>query len=355
MDLVTRNIHVVTLVLLAIALTAVLYLLSGILIPFVLAAFLTVLFKPAITWLHKKGAPTIVGLLVVLIISMGAIWGLSTIVALGVESAVDKAPEYTLKLKGLRTEFQRVAGRTMAQFLGKPTVVKLDQILSPENAVSFVTNFVGTAITIASDGALVLLYMVFMTLGGKYFPDKMHAALTAAKAPELGKVYASVNDKVLKYLRVKTLFNLINGAVTFTVLTLFGVDFAPALGLLAFLFSYIPNIGSLITTVIPGVIALVQFESLPHALLIVGTLIVLQNIVGNFLEPRAMGSSLDISPTVVLFSLVFWGWMWGIVGMILSVPIMAILKTVMEQFPVTQPLAILMSNRAPQVTEPTAR
>ena len=95
-------------------------------------------------------------------------------------------------------------------------------------------------------------------------------------------------------------------------------------------------------------IALVQFESLPQALLIVGILVVLQNIVGNVLEPRAMGSSLDLSPTVVLFSLVFWGWMWGLAGMVLSVPIMAILKTVMEQFPTTRPIALLMANKAPQ-------
>lgn len=351
MDNTTRNIGLSTLIIAVIAVAAVMYVLRDILIPFVLAAFLAVLFKPLILMLRQRGAPTWAGLLIVLIISGGAIWGLSAIVSFGIESIIDKTPEYTERIRGLILDFQRMAGRTTGQILGRPTILKLDRLFSSENFVAIVTSSVGSALSIIADGAMVLLYLVFMTLGSEYYPAKQGAALRLMQMPELSAVYASINGKVLKYLRIKTIFNLINGIVHFAVLSIFSVDFAPLLGLLAFLFNYLPNIGSIITTVAPGIVALIQFGSLPHALLIVAILVVLHYIIGNVLEPRAMGLTLNLSPTAVLFTLVFWGWMWGIVGMILSVPIMAILVTIMEHFQVTQPIAILLSHRAP--LEPT--
>lgn len=351
MDNTTRNIGLQTLIIAIIAIAAVMYVLSDILIPFVLAAFLTVLFKPMVTFLRKRGAPTWAGLIIVLIITAGAVWGLSIIISFGLESVIDKTPEYTEKVRALIVEFQRFAGRTTGHILGRPTILKLDKFFTPENVVSIISSSVGSVLSILADGVLVILYLVFMTLGSEYFPAKINASFRLMQMPELGVVYASINNKVLKYLRIKTIFNLINGLIHFVVLSIFSVDFAAVFGLLAFLFNYIPNVGSLITTVLPGIVILIQFGSLPYALMIVGILVVLHNIVGNFLEPRAMGVSLNLSPTVVLFTLVFWGWMWGIVGMILSVPIMAILVTVMEHFPVTQPVAILLSHRAPM--EPT--
>lgn len=351
MDNTTRNIGISTLIIAVIGVAAVMYVLRDILIPFVLAAFLTVLFKPLILMLRQRGAPTWAGLIIVLIISAAAIWGLSMIISFGIESIIDKTPEYTQKVRSLIVDIQRFAGRTTGQILGRPTVLKLDKFFTSENVVAILTSSVGSALSIIADGALVLLYIVFMTLGAEYYPAKQGAALRLMQMPELGAVYASINEKVLKYLRIKTIFNLINGIVQFAVLSIFSVDFAPLLGLLAFLFNYLPNIGSFITTVIPGIVALIQFGSLPYAILIVAILVVLHNIIGNVLEPRAMGITLNLSPTVVLFTLVFWGWMWGIVGMILSVPIMAILVTIMEHFQITQPIAILLSHRAP--LEPT--
>ena len=100
-------------------------------------------------------------------------------------------------------------------------------------------------------------------------------------------------------------------------------------------------------TVMPGWVTAIQFESLGYAIIVVLVLIVVQNLIGNVIEPKVMGENLNLSPVVILFSLVFWGWMWGIVGMVLSVPIMAIIKTIMEQFPTTRPIAVLMGNGVP--------
>ena len=334
-----------------IAIGTVLYVLHAILIPIVLAAFLAVLFKPTVSWLRSKGAPTWFGLIIVLVISGGAIYGISAIVSLGIDSAIAKAPEYSEKLSRLLSETERTIGSYTGKVFGTGTKTKLFEIVSADRAIEFATSWLGKAFSIMIDGAFVLLFLIFMVLGGEHFPRKLATAFVGTNAFPLVDVYHTVNSKVLSYLRVKTLFNILNGLVMFVVLTIFGVDFAPVLALLAFLFNYLPNIGSFITTFLPFLVCSIQYEDIGYALLLVVVLVVLQNIVGNVLEPRAMGVSLDLSPVAVLFSLVFWGWMWGIVGMILSVPILAILKAVMEQFPTTRPLAILIGNRVPE-TEP---
>jgi len=339
------------LVLTAVAVAAALYVLHSILIPFVLAAFIAVLFKPIVTKLRSWGAPTWLGLIIVLILSGGAIYGVSAIVSLGIDSAIEKAPAYAEKVGRILGDVERSIGSYTGQILGSGTKTKLSQLVSADRAITVATSWLGTAVSIMVDGAMVLLFLIFMVLGGEYFPVKMEAAFRGTRAFPLVDVYHTINSKVLSYLRVKTMFNILNGLVMFAVLTIFGVDFAPVIALLAFLFNYLPNIGSFITTAIPFLVATIQYEDLGLSLLLVGILVVLQNIVGNVLEPRAMGQSLDLSPVAVLFSLVFWGWMWGIVGMILSVPILAILKAVMEHFPTTRPIAILIGNRVPSRDE----
>lgn len=338
------------LVLAVIAVAACLFVLRDILIPFVAAVFLAILFRPLIDVVKRIGAPTWVALLVVLGVSGAALWGISAIIGIGVDGAVAKAPEYSEKIQRLATS----AAQSVSQIPGGSEVLKhVDGIVTPEAGIAIASRWLSSAVSIVGDGVIALLYLVFIVLGSGNFGVKLRAAMNAAGTSDLVHVYMAVNDKVLKYLRTKTLFNLLNAAVVYGVLFVFGVDFAPVLAMLAFFFAYLPNIGSFITVVVSGAIVLIQFESPGQALLVVAILIVLANTIGNVLEPRAMGQSLNLSPLVVLFSLVFWGWMWGIVGMILSVPIMAVLTVVMEQFPTTRPIAILLGNSLPE-TKTTA-
>ncbi len=348
------NIGLSTLILSVIAVAAVLYVLHGILVPLALAGFLAIIFKPIVHLVRRRGLPSWVGILVVLIMAAGAIYGVSIIVSWGVQSAIEKGPEYAVKLKSVLSQAQAMVG-TIGGRLGEPSFKHLDDLVSAEQAMAMAGSWVGTAVSIIGDGALVLLFLIFMLLGGEDFPRKLAAAFPRNGSLDLVSVYQTVNVRVLKYLRIKTLINLFTGLVVYVVLAAFGVDFAAVIGLLAFLFNYIPNIGSFIMTVIPGTIAALQFDSIGYALIIVLVLIVIQNLIGNVAEPKIMGDHLDLSPVVVLFSLVFWGWMWGVVGMILSVPIMAILKTVMEQFPTTKPLAILMGSAVQTQTTAPAR
>ncbi|HDL18350.1 MAG TPA: AI-2E family transporter [Bacteroidetes bacterium] len=141
----------------------------------------------------------------------------------------------------------------------------------------------------------------------------------------------------------KTLISLATGLIATIILIVFGVDFAVVWGMLTFLLNYIPNIGSIIATAPPILVAFLQFDSFLRPLWITVLLLLVQMAMGNIIEPKFMGKSLDLSPLVVILFLIFWGFLWGIVGMILAVPIAATIKIVTANFPALRPVSVLMS------------
>ncbi|NQW29163.1 MAG: AI-2E family transporter [Ignavibacteria bacterium] len=348
MSISTRNINVATLVLAAIAIGAVLYVLRSILVPFVIAGFISILFRPLITLLRKWHVPTAISLLIVLVICAAAFWGIGTIVSYGVENVAQKSPLYAERIQHMGADASAWLKDISVRIFGTGLSVDFAQLINLSSITSTVSPWLGGVLGIITDAVLVLLFVVLLVLGVDVFPQKLSAAFRDVGGFDSVKIYLTVNEKVLRYLRVKTVFNLLNALCTWLILSLFSVDFAPLLSLLAFLFLFLPNIGSLICSVFIAGVTLVQFESAGYMMLVVGVIVVVQNIFGNVIEPKVMGYSLDLSPVVVLFSMLFWGWMWGIVGMILSVPIMAIITTVMENFPTTRPVAIMMRNQAPK-------
>ena len=159
--------------------------------------------------------------------------------------------------------------------------------------------------------------------------------------------------KILLLLFVVTFFtfvNLLQGIIFGTILWMFGVDFYFVWGFLCFFSHYVPNFGSLISTILPGLLAFLQFDNIITPIIIIILLIVVQNVIGNILEPKYLGDQLNLSPLLLLVSLIFWGYVWGIVGMILSVPIMSMLKITLSKFENTKSISILMSyNKEPGI------
>jgi predicted PurR-regulated permease PerM len=168
-------------------------------------------------------------------------------------------------------------------------------------------------------------------------------AFSAERAKNISDSVNEIFAEVKKYIVGKTLINLLQAIIFGTILWLFGVDFYLVWAFLCFFSHYIPNIGSLISTILPTLTALLQFDSIITPIIIVILLIVVQNVIGNILEPKYLGDQLDLSPLLLLLSLIFWGYVWGIVGMILSVPIMSMLKITLSKFESTRSIAILMS------------
>lgn len=203
--------------------------------------------------------------------------------------------------------------------------------------LSALTGIFGNAFT-------VLLYLLFLLLEENMFPKKIRAMYPDNKKYEnINSIIAKIDHSIGEYIALKTVVSLVTGVLSYIALLFIGVDAPLFWAFLIFILNFIPTIGSLIATLFPTIFALLQFGEFTPGILVLAIVGTIQLIVGNILEPRVMGNSLNISPLVVFLTLAMWGVMWGITGMLLSVPITVILLIIMAEFPGTRPIAILLS------------
>jgi len=192
---------------------------------------------------------------------------------------------------------------------------------------------------------VVLIYLIFLIAERISLPGRVARAFGDEKAKEIMTVVESINRAVRDYIALKTFVSALQGLLSFAVLAAFGVEFAAMWGILIFLFNFIPYIGSFVAVSLPIVLSVLQYAEEPwKPLLITVLLLLIQRVVDNFIEPRLTGRKLGLSPLIVLLSLAFWGWLWGVVGMVLAVPLTVIGKIILENIRETKPMATLMSN-----------
>ncbi len=192
---------------------------------------------------------------------------------------------------------------------------------------------------------LIALYVAFLLLEQGSFEMKVRALFPKPeRAAHIRHVLADIERRIERYIWIKTLMSLLTAGLSYAVLWVMAVDYAEFWALIIFFFNYIPTVGSILAVALPALLTLVQFASISSFLAVVAPLAAIQFLVGNLLEPRLMGSQLNLSPLVVILSLSLWASIWGIAGMFLCVPIMVILLIILSQFNQTRPIAILMSS-----------
>ena len=196
------------------------------------------------------------------------------------------------------------------------------------------------------DAFLILLYVLFLLLEESVFNAKLDALYSDEKKKrKIVALFQKMDHSISKYLTLKTLVSLLTGVLSYFALLFIGID-APAFwAILIFVLNYIPTIGSLIATLFPAFFAVVQFGEFSPMVMVLISVGLIQVIVGNIIEPKVMGDSLNISSLVVILSLTIWGAIWGIMGMILSVPITVMMIVVFEEIPDLKPLAIMLSEK----------
>lgn len=212
----------------------------------------------------------------------------------------------------------------------------------------FVTSSVKIAIEslsgILSNSLLIFLYLIFIMLESSLFSKKIKLMYEGKKGYDnIQYILDNINNSMSRYISLKTITSLSTGVLSFIVLSLLGIDFAFFWAFLIFVLNYIPTIGSMIATFFPAVIALLQFGTFTNPLIVLVSIGSIQLLIGNVIEPKLMGNTLNVSPLVVLISLAFWGTIWGVTGMILSIPITIMIIISCSQFEATKWLAILLS------------
>lgn len=308
---------------------------GSILIPFLLAIFIAIICTPPLYWLQKIGLPKGAAILVIIIAILAIGVALTGVVGASVNDFSENLPTYRERLVGKTEELTEWLEEKGVEVSDKAVLEKFD----PGVAMSMVGRMLTSLTGVLSNAFLILLTVIFMLMEAAGLPNKLRKALDNPEESlsGLGQFTRSVN----RYLVLKTAFSIMTGIAVFIWLSILGVDYAVVWGILAFILNYVPNIGSIIAAIPAVLLALVQL-SVGSAVLTAAGYLAVNTVFGSILEPRIMGRDLGLSTLVVFLSLVFWGWVLGPVGMLLSVPLTMILRIALESSEDTRGLAILL-------------
>ncbi len=334
-DLELRVQTISQVVLASIAFAAALYWLAPVLIPFVLALFISMGLAMVVRWLVQRAKfPRHLALPLTLVLGVGALTGLGAVISGSVAQLAANGPEYAAQLSQL---IDRVLAFVPAEWstLGGDSASVLREI--PVSAVGdLLARTTNAVLNLLSQSLLVLIFVIFLLVG------------SSSDAPPEG-TFGEIRRSVESYLFSKIVISAFTGLLVGMTLGLLGVPLAMAFGVLAFLLNFIPNVGSLIATLLPLPVVMVSPEiSAGAAIAAIAVPAAIQGLMGNVIEPKWMGDSLDLHPIAILISLIFWGMLWGIVGMLLATPITAVVKIFLQKFEGSRPVAELMAGRMPQ-------
>jgi len=308
---------------------------ASLLVPFMLAAFLAIVFAPALNWLIDRRIPKWLALIIVIvaILILGAIVG--TVVGTSVTDFMENLPVYQERL-------EKMSGSLLVWLEGKG-INLTDQMVAENFNLGSVMNMVGKLLSglgnMLANAFMIILTVIFLLLEASFFPDKLRAAFGD---PETGfPRMKEWLESVKRYMFIKTWVSALTGISIGVLLWIIGVDYPVLWGLLAFILNFIPNIGSIIAAVPAVLLAVVQL-GLFEALLTAIGYVVVNTVYGNIVEPKFMGKGLGLSTLVVFVSLVFWGWILGPVGMLLSVPLTVTVKIALHANKETEWIAIIL-------------
>lgn len=302
-----------------------------VMVPFVLAILITVVVSPVfdfqvIRWRLPRWIAVITTLLIVL--ALLALLGYVLLDA--IQHMVRSASEYSQQVVELTAKMIAKLNAYHIQVDQARITADLETRLP-----GVMTQAAGTVTSLLSHGFLIVIFVVFLLIGRN--PNQQQQS----------GIYADVTSTIRRYLTTMTAIATATGVLVGLILGMLGLNMAWLFGLLVFLLMFIPNIGSIVATLLPIPVAVTQFQDPWMVLAVIVFPGAVHVAIGNLIAPRLMGSGLELHPVTVLLALAFWGLLWGIAGMVLAVPIVAILRIVLLRFETTRPLAEILSGRLP--------
>ena len=321
--------------------------LSHLLMPLALALFFAILLQPILAWFERKSWPFGLSLVVISLTSI------STVALIGLmiyETGVSLVKQQekllgqiNVKLQGIMEWVHRISG---LEINSGDIISSLGQMMSTD----WIIESSGTLAEFLGDftGIFVMTSLYLVLLLGGILKYEQYIQYLEKGDVEGGKNilqgFEQVKNSIVTYIKVKFFMSLCTGTGFGLVCWMFGIDFALFWGFLAFVLNFIPTVGSIVATIPPILLGLIQLSIIPALLFLALCLIAIQFFFGNFIEPKLLGASLSLNAVVVILGLVFWGYLWGVTGMILSVPMLVLLKVVLAQIPDAVLIVRLMGN-----------
>ena len=339
------TIKTILVILLIIAVLAVSKISGKVSIQILLSVFIFLLVLPLVSALEKGKFPSWLATVIAVLVIIAAVLFFVWFVFFSVDMLMQKVPDYATRINDLDGLLKSIASKWIeipedASFLSTLKIDWVGSVIMPTlRSVS------SSAISLLSTLLLVVLMTVFL-LGERHtIIPKLLNFIQTGEEEKLTVIWDRILRQVSKYISIKVFVSLITGILFYVVSLIAGLDFALLWGVLAVVLNFIPTIGSIVITVLVTIMAIVQFAPSIGPILFVGiSAIVIQNLIGNFLDPRLSGNSLNLSPFIILAALSVFGYVWGIVGMFLAVPLLSILQIICANVDATRPIAMLISS-----------
>lgn len=307
---------------------------ANLLIPLALALFLASLLQPILAWFERKNVGFAISLSVISVTSLSALALFGMLVYQTGKSLMEEKAKLLSQIKiKLSSLLDRINQLTGVNVESSDIIDNLSQLLSSDWLMQSSGTFAGMLGDFTGAFLMTALYLIAFLGGILKYEQYIHYLQDDEKGSQkMLEGFEQVKGSIVTYIKVKFLMSLCTGIGYGLICWAFGIDFALFWGYLAFVLNFIPTIGSIIATIPPFLLGLIQLGSAGAVIGLMTLLLAVQFGFGNIIEPRLMGSSLSLNTVVVILGLVFWGYLWGVTGMVLSVPMLVLLKVILIQF-----------------------
>ena len=319
--------------------------LKTIFIPLTFAIFLAFMFQPLNRFLQSKRIPVEITILLMVIIILITFTLMGTVVYTSISSFVTEFPKYEQKITEMFQDFIitfEIPVEKVTDYLkNKVNWFELAQKFSLSKIIS---GTMGTFVDFMTKLLLTVAFMIFIVLERSKMIKRVEKVMTKNEAEHSVTLVMKIEQSVKTYIVNKTIISLITGLISMLFIAVLGIDFVVISGILIFILNYIPNLGSIIASAFPMIICFIQYGFNWQLIAIATALISTQMIMGNFVEPKMMGTGLKLSPLFVLIALIFWFWVWGPVGMILAIPITSTFSLIIKEIPSLKIISAFISS-----------
>ncbi len=308
--------------------------LQHIFIPLTFAIFLSFLFQPINRFLRDKKIPIGVNLLFFVIIILFSFTVVGAVISTSITAFVDDFPKYENAITDMTKDFFTFIDmpfENVTSFLENK--VNWFQIADKISLTRILSTTAGSFIDFFAKLLLTIAFLIFIMLDLEDLNKRFKAILSDDDFHLSEHITKKITTQINKYIVNKTAISLATGLLSMFFIAIFGIDFVVVSGLLIFILNFVPNIGSIIASSFPIIICFIQYGLSWQLIAISATLVTIQMLIGNFIEPRVMGKQLQLTPLFVLISLIFWYWVWGPVGMILAAPLTSAITIVLKEVP----------------------
>jgi predicted PurR-regulated permease PerM len=310
-----------------------------VLLPVVMAFFIGCLLNPLVAFFRRHHFPRGVAVTAALLLGLAALWLAFNYVMLSLTTLLEGLPGYAPKMEGLLPSLTGFLGRHF-KFL---TPELLTSQLSGLSFGGLFSSFFSSLLSVTGYVVLTVVLTLYFLPALDGFPAKLQRAFPAPRGEILGGAVRQISAQIQRFILYKTILCVSLGAVFTLVCHLFKVDFAGSWGVMAFLFCFIPNLGAPLAILPPFLVCQAQY-GWTSALWLLAVLVAAEALFGNYVEPKFLGRSINLSPTATFLAIIAWGWLWGAVGMIIAVPLMAVVRLTFDQLPGFRPFSALMGS-----------